>query len=87
MRDGDETTVVDVAASYIAAGHHVRLFLAYPYFGNGTLEHDPSLGLEAVPTLITPGLLLVIIGSASIVTIAVLAVRWKRKPVNIVGPQ
>jgi hypothetical protein len=87
VRDGDDVTVVDVAASYIPAGHHMRLFLAYPYFGNSTLEHDPSLGLESLPTLVTPMLLLLVVGSASVITIAVLAVRWKRKTVNIVGAQ
>ena len=87
VRDGDDIKVVDVAASYIPAGHHLRLFLAYPYFGNSTLEHDPSLGLESLPTLLTPGLVLVLIGSASVITIAILAVRWKRRTVNIVGTQ
>ncbi|MGB9023133.1 MAG: hypothetical protein WCC94_06830, partial [Candidatus Bathyarchaeia archaeon] len=87
VRDGDDATLVDVTASYIAAGHHMRLFLAYPYFGNSTLEHDPSLGLESLPTLVTPDLLLIVVGAASVITIAVLAVRWKRKTVNIVGAQ
>jgi len=88
LRDSDNSAeVVDVKASYIPAGHHMRLFLSYPYFGNKTLEHDPSLGLEIIPTLITPELLLMLIGTASIVTLTVLAVRWKRKTVNIVGAQ
>jgi hypothetical protein len=87
LRDGDSATVVDVAASYIAAGHHMRLFLAYPYFGNKTLEHDPSLGLETLPTLITPELLLLVVGTASVITLVVLAVRWTRKTVNIVETQ
>jgi hypothetical protein len=86
VRDGDNATLVDVTASYIPAGHHMRLFLAYPYFGNSTLEHDPSLGLESLPTLVTSELLLIVLGAASIITIAVLAVRWRRRTVNIVGP-
>jgi hypothetical protein len=85
VRDGDDVTVVNVAASYIPAGHHLRLFLAYPYFGDSTLEHDPSLGLESLPTLVTSDLVLVLVGSASVIAIVVLAVRWKRKTVNIVG--
>ena len=85
IRDGEDVTVVDVRASYISAGHHMRLYLCYPYFGDGTLEHDPSLGLEMVPTLVTPGLLLVLVGAASTITIVVLAVRWKKKTINIVG--
>lgn len=24
----------------------MRLFIGYPYFGNGTLEHDPSIGVD-----------------------------------------
>ncbi|MDH5448215.1 MAG: hypothetical protein OEY24_03045 [Candidatus Bathyarchaeota archaeon] len=85
LRDGENMTVVDVKASYIPAGHHMRLFLCYPYFGNKTLEHDPSLGLETLPTLITPELLLLLVGTASIITLVILAVRWKRKALNIVG--
>lgn len=85
IRDGEDTTVVDVRASYISAGHHMRLYLCYPYFGNGTLEHDPSLGIEMVPTLVTPGLLLVLIGAVSTITVVVLAVRWKKRTINIVG--
>ena len=87
IRDGEDATVVDVQASYIPAGNHMRLFLSYPYFGNKTLEHDPSLGLETIPTLITPRLLLLLVGTASIITLAVLAIRWKRRTVNIVGTQ
>lgn len=85
LRDDDGATVVDVKASYIPAGHHMRLFLCYPYFGNKTLEHDPSLGLETIPTLINQELLLLLVGSASIITLVVLVFRWKRKTVNIVS--
>jgi hypothetical protein len=38
--------MVPVKAAYIAAGAYMRLFIGYPYFGNGTLEHDPSIGVE-----------------------------------------
>ncbi|UCE96791.1 MAG: hypothetical protein JSV51_04160 [Candidatus Bathyarchaeota archaeon] len=84
--DDNNTTVVDVKASYISAGNHMRLFLAYPYFGNKTLEHDPSLGLETLPTLITPGILLILIATISTITIAILTYKWKRKTINIIGP-
>lgn len=53
--------------------------------GDSILEHDPSLGLESLPTLVTSDLVLVLVGSASVIAIVVLAVRWKRKTVNIVG--
>lgn len=39
--------LVPVKAAYIPGGAHMRLFLNYPYFGNGTLEHDPSIGVDA----------------------------------------
>jgi hypothetical protein len=39
-----------VKAAYISGGNHMRLFIGYPYFGNGTLEHDPSIGVE-VPNI------------------------------------
>jgi len=76
---------VDVTASYIAAGRHMRVFLGYPYFGNNTLEHDPSLGIESLPQLITPILILVLVGASAVITAAVLVVRWRRKIVNVVG--
>jgi hypothetical protein len=47
-------TTVPVKASYIAAGNHMRLFIGYPYFGNGTLVHDPSIGVDASNTHSTP---------------------------------
>ena len=90
VRDPVNNTViddVDVTASYIAAGRHMRVFLGYPYFGNYTLEHDPSLGVESLPQLITPGLMIVLVGATAVITIAILVVRWRRKIVNVVGVQ
>jgi hypothetical protein len=49
-----DVNMVPVKAAYIAAGHHMRLFLGYPYFGNGTLEHDPSIGVDAANVDTTP---------------------------------
>ncbi|MFN3394641.1 MAG: hypothetical protein ACK424_08800, partial [Candidatus Thermochlorobacter sp.] len=46
----DDANMVPVKAAYIGAGAHMRLFIGYPYFGNGTLEHDPSIGVD-VPGL------------------------------------
>jgi len=42
--------LLNVTASYIEAGAHLKLFIGYPYFDGGTLEHDPSLGLEVPET-------------------------------------
>ena len=46
--------MVPVKASYIAAGSHMRLFIGYPYFGNGTLTHDPSIGVDIPKTQTSP---------------------------------
>jgi hypothetical protein len=46
--------IVPVKAAYIAGGAHMRLFLGYPYFGNGTLEHDPSIGVDEASVDTTP---------------------------------
>jgi hypothetical protein len=85
VTDGVTYDTVDVTASYIAAGRHLRVFLGYPYFGEKTLEHDPSIGLETLPALVTPGLLLLLVGTLSVITLVIVVVRWKRRPVNIVG--
>jgi len=44
--------MVPVKAAQIAGGAHMRVFISYPYFGNGTLEHDPSIGVD-VPNIDT----------------------------------
>ena len=87
---GDTVEYVNVTASYIAAGAHLRLFLCYPYFGNYTLEHDPTIGLDTaptIPTLIPPMMLAILIGATIAIAIAVVAVKIKKKPVNIVNVQ
>ncbi len=85
---GDTVRYVNVTASYIAAGGHMRLFLCYPYFGNKTLEHDPTIGLASAllpPTLVTPELLgALLIATGAIVT-AVAIFKWKKKTINVVG--
>jgi len=46
--------MVPVKAAYIAAGAHMRLFIGYPYFGSGSLEHDPSIGVDVPGIDTTP---------------------------------
>ncbi|MDI6848038.1 MAG: hypothetical protein QMD23_07965, partial [Candidatus Bathyarchaeia archaeon] len=78
---GDTVDYVNVTASYIAAGAHLRLFICYPYFGNYTLEHDPTIGLALappIPTLITPELLIVLIGATVIIAIAAAVIKYER---------
>jgi hypothetical protein len=85
---GDTVGYVNVTASYIAAGSHLRLFICYPYFGNSTLEHDPTIGLTSapmIPTLVTPTLLAILVGASIAIGFAVAAVKLRKKPVNIMG--
>jgi hypothetical protein len=49
-----DVNMVPVKAAFRPAGAHMKLFLAYPYFGNGTLEHDPSIGVDASSISTTP---------------------------------
>jgi len=79
---------VNVTASYIAAGGHLRLFICYPYFGDYTLEHDPTIGLASAPTIPTltgPMMLVILIGATLVIAVAVVAVRMRKKSVNIVN--
>ena len=86
---GDTVDFVNVTASYIAAGHHLRLFICYPYFGNYTLEHDPTIGLASappLPTLLTPEVIAILMLATVIITIAILAYRRKKETINIISP-
>jgi len=85
---GETVDYVNVTASYIAAGAHLRLFICYPYFGNYTLEHDPTIGLTSatpIPELITPKLLIILIGATAVIAVAVAAVKMLKKPVNVLA--
>ena len=86
---GGTVDYVNVTASYIAAGGHLRLFICYPYFGDYTLEHDPTIGLASapqIPTLITPELLGALLVTTVIVTIILLAYKRRKQTINIVSP-
>jgi hypothetical protein len=87
---GNTVKFIDVTASYIAAGGYVRLFICYPYFGNYTLEHDPTIGLDMappIPSLIGPGVIIVLLGVTIVIGVAVAAVRLRKKAINIVNIQ
>ncbi len=84
VTDGVTYNTTDVAASYISAGDYMRVFLGYPYFGNNTLEHDPSIGLEAVPTLTTGSLIMILLAATAIIATVVVAIRWRKRVVNVV---
>ena len=85
---GATVDYVNVTASYIAAGGHLRLFICYPYFSDYTLEHDPTIGLASAPTIPTltgPMMLAILIGATLVIAVAVVAVRMRKKSVNIVN--
>jgi hypothetical protein len=85
---GGTVEYVNVTASYVAAGGHLRLFICYPYFGNYTLEHDPTIGLTSaplIPELINQKLLLVLIGATAVIVVLVAAVKVRKKPINILA--
>jgi hypothetical protein len=84
--NGTAVSTVDVTASYLASGGHLSLYICYPYFGNYELEHDPSLGLEAMPTLFTAQLLAALLGIAKIIAVTLVAIKWKKGPVNVLKP-
>jgi hypothetical protein len=77
----------DVTASYVSAGAHMRLFIGYPYLGNKTLEHDPSLGVENIVPWLPTTLLAVLVGATILVAVTVAAVKVRKKTVNIVTVQ
>ncbi|MEM0008057.1 MAG: hypothetical protein QXR89_07335 [Candidatus Bathyarchaeia archaeon] len=86
--NGTTYDYVNVTASYIAAGGHLRLFICYPYFGNYTLEHDPTIGLTSaplIPELINQKLLLVLIGATAVIVLVVAAVKVQKRPINILA--
>lgn len=87
VTDGVTYNTTDVTASYVSAGAHVRLFIGYPYFGNNTLEHDPSIGIEEIVPWLPTSLLMILIGGTALIAIAVIALKLRRKPVNIVNVQ
>lgn len=77
--DGITYNVTDIKASYVSAGASLRLFIGFPYFGNKTLEYDPSFGLEQVPTWLPASLLAILIGATIIIAVALVAVRMRKK--------
>ena len=88
IRDPVNNTIiktVDVTASYISAGRHMRVFLGYPYFGNNTLEHDPSIGVESLLILGSPIQIIVLVGVTAVIAAAILIARKKGKRGNVVG--
>jgi hypothetical protein len=82
-----EKSLVNVTAAYITAGNHMRLFIGYSYFGDNTLEHDPSIGVESVVPWLPINLLMILIGATIAMAIAVGVVKMRKKTVNILNVQ
>jgi len=78
---GGETEAVDVIASYVPRGDGVAVYLAYPYFDDGIILHDPSIGLypEGVPSVGTPIDYVLIAGIGGLALIAVLVVLVRKR--------
>lgn len=87
VTDGTTYNTTDVTASYVSAGAHMRLFIGYPYFGNNTLIHDPSIGFEGVAPWLPTNLLAILVGATILIAVAVMAVKVRKKTVNIVSVQ
>ena len=80
---GGEQTAVNVTASYIPTMQGLALYLAYPNFDNGSILHDPSIGLveEAAPQTTTYSIdslyLIAGIGVVALIIIGVIVIRKK----------
>ncbi|MHA1965473.1 MAG: hypothetical protein ACXACG_03305 [Candidatus Thorarchaeota archaeon] len=76
---GGLSQAVNVTASYVPTGMGLSVFLAYPNFGNGSLLHDPSIGLieGAEPLALIPVSSLVLGGIVvmAVLALAVVAIR------------
>ncbi|MEM3443065.1 MAG: hypothetical protein QXM86_04330 [Candidatus Bathyarchaeia archaeon] len=87
--EGNTIEYANVTASYVAAGGHIKLFICYPYFNSSyTLEHDPTIGLDMAPptpSLVGPGVIIVLLGATVAIAVAVAAVKLRKKTINIVN--
>jgi hypothetical protein len=78
---GGETEAVNVTASYVPIGDGTAVFLSYPYFDDGSILHDPSIGLypEATPSIGTPINYVVVVGIGGVALFALLVVLLRKK--------
>jgi hypothetical protein len=82
-----DITQVNVTASYISAGAHLRLFIGYPYFGAGTLEHDPTIGVDAVVPWLSTNLLIVLVTATATLASTVAIFKMRKRIINIADIQ
>ena len=77
---GGETEAVDVITSYVPLGDGVAVYLAYPYFDDGSILHDPSIGLypEGAPSIGTPVNYVLVAGIGGVALIAIIVALVRR---------
>ncbi len=78
---GGATEAVDVNATYVPTGVGTAVYLSYPYFDNGSILHDPSIGLypEGAPMISEPIDLVLVGGIGVVAIVAVLIVMVRKK--------
>ncbi|MFW9871041.1 MAG: hypothetical protein ACFFEL_15530 [Candidatus Thorarchaeota archaeon] len=76
---GDE--IVNVTVSYAPVGDGLAVYLAYPYFDNGSILHDPSIGLyeNAAPLIDNPVTPILVAGIGGFAIIAILVILVRKK--------
>jgi hypothetical protein len=78
---GGDTEAVTVNASYVPTGNGLAVYLAYPYFDNGSILHDPSIGLypDGAPSIESPIDIVLLAGIGSVSLLAILIVLIRRR--------
>ncbi|TFH07340.1 MAG: hypothetical protein E4H14_08720 [Candidatus Thorarchaeota archaeon] len=78
---GGATETVPVNATYVPTGVGTAVYLSYPYFDNGSILHDPSIGLypEGAPILSQPIDIIIVAGIGAVALVAVLIVLVRKK--------
>jgi len=78
---GGETEAVNVTASYAPTGHGLAIYLAYPYFDDGIILHDPSIGLyeAGVPLIDSPVDVVLVAGIAGVALLAIIVVLVRKR--------
>ena len=78
---GGDTEIVDVNASFVPLGEAIAVYLAYPYFDDGSILHDPSIGLypEGAPSIGTPLDIVLVASIGGVALIAILVVLVRKK--------
>ncbi len=78
---GGATEIVDVNATYVPTGVGTAVYLSYPYFDNGSILHDPSIGLypAGTPLISEPVDMVLVAGIGAVALVAILIVLVRKK--------